>query len=369
MNPRIILTDFKASLRTWSRSKGTVFWTILFPVLLIFIFGAIFTGMDDATYTMTILDNDDTFWSQTYIDILKNIPNLKVVVIDENISDIQNYMKKNDINGLLVIENGFGDTVQKSYVDENVSKNVSLYYDPSDTTTAAYYQTIVRSSIQEFNLVIQEDPHVIGVDSFSTLEDYGFMDYFVPGIIGMSIMQLCVYGSIERNTKYRKDGILRKLLTTPITRSEWILAKMLFMLFLSFISATVIITVGVLVWGMNITINLHMIVIIIANSFLFSGLGMIIGRFVKDAETADMAGGAITFPMMFLAGTFWPLDSLDPIMQNIAHIFPLYYVNEGLRNSMIYLNFDKATFNLVIVLIFALVFFIAGVILTKWKED
>ena len=215
---------------------------------------------------------------------------------------------------------------------------------------------------------------IIGVDQISTItEDFDFIDFFIPGMIGFTIMTSCIYGSIERNTKFRKDGVLRKLLTTPITRSEWILAKMLFMLFLSFVSTLVILGVGILVWGVSLHINLFMIVfmimIIIATSFLFSGIGMIIGRFVKEEETADMAGGAITFPMMFLAGTFFSLDMMPEFMQSIARILPLYYVNEGLRNAMIYMNTDKAIFNTAIVLIFAAVFFLIGVFVTKWKED
>jgi ABC-2 type transport system permease protein len=96
---------------------------------------------------------------------------------------------------------------------------------------------------------------------------------------------------------------------------------------------------------------------------------MIIGRFVKEEETADMAAGAISFPMMFLAGTFFAVDAMPSIIQIIAHALPLFYVNEGLRNAMIYMNQTEALINGGIVLIFAAVFFIAGVILTKWKED
>ena len=96
---------------------------------------------------------------------------------------------------------------------------------------------------------------------------------------------------------------------------------------------------------------------------------MIIGRFVKDQETADMAGGAVTFPMMFLAGTFFSLDMMPEFMQLIAQVLPLYYVNEGLRNAMIYSDMDKTLYFTAFVLVFAAVFFIIGIILTKWKED
>jgi ABC-2 type transport system permease protein len=141
------------------------------------------------------------------------------------------------------------------------------------------------------------------------------------------------------------------------------------MLFLSFISTILIVFIGWLIWGVSVHVNPLMIIIIIATSFLFSGMGMLIGRFVKEEETADTAGGAISFPMMFLAGTFFPLDQMDPFLQNIAQVLPLYYVNEGLRNAMIYLKMEDALINTLFVVIFAAVFFISGVVLTKWHED
>jgi ABC-2 type transport system permease protein len=188
-------------------------------------------------------------------------------------------------------------------------------------------------------------------------------------MIGFTIMQQCIYGSIERNTKFRKDGILRKLLTTPITRTEWILSRMLFMMFLSFLTTAIITIIGILVFHMTVSITPLAIIVLIASSFLFSGMGMLIGRFVKEEETADTAGGAISFPMMFLAGTFFPLEQMPQFLQTVAHALPLYYVNEGLRNSMIYMNQNEALINTIVVIIFAAIFFIAGVVTMKWKED
>lgn len=369
MKPRIIVADFVASMKGWLRSRGTIFWAIVFPVLLILIFGAIFSNSDSQTYTINVQDLDDSTWSHTYIGMLNNISVLKVEMIpkDENIND---YIKEKDLRSALVIPEGFGDKINASFYNPNITANLSFYEDPSDQGSTSVIRSIIGSSLQESNLWLSHGRHVIGMDRVYTITNaFKYIDFFIPGMIGFTIMQLCIYGSIERNTKYRKDGILRKLLTTPITRTEWILAKMLFMLFLSFFSTAIAIIVGVLVWGVVININIWMIAIIIANSFLFSGLGMIIGRFVKEEETADTAAGAISFPMMFLAGTFFPLQQMPQFLQEFAKILPLYYVNEGLRNSMINMDFGKATFHTGIVVIFAAVFFIAGVLLTKWKED
>ncbi len=370
INFRFIAADIYSSIRQWLRSIGTVFWTLMFPVLLILIFGAIFSGAGDVNYDIIVQDLDNSSFSEKFIQILENISVLRLdtgVKDDENISE---YMHEKDITTALVIPKGFESQLQQAFVNPNITADIQFYFDPSDQSTTPVTRNIVASTLNEFNMNVTHGRRIIAMEEISTLgEEYDYIDFFVPGIIGLTIMTSCIYGSIERNTKYRKDGILRKLLTMPISRADWILSKMLFMLFLSFISTSVILLVGIIAWGLNIEINIFFLIIIVATSFLFSGMGMIISRFVKDEETADMAGGAITFPMMFLAGTFFPLDQMPGFLQTFAQILPLYYVNEALRNATIYLNIEKSLYFIAFVLVFAAIFFIIGIVVTKWKEE
>jgi ABC-2 type transport system permease protein len=369
MNLKIVGIDFLYNIRSWTRSRGTVFWSLLFPVMLIFLFGAIFSGIGEGKYSLHVQDLDNTDMSQGFIDLLNStgVLNIKNVTTDDVITE---YIKQHNIKNLIVIPQGYKNDLMRSYVDTSVTVNLTYYFDPTEQQTNQVLRSVISSVLQGLNMQISQGRTVVAMQEESTItEQFGFIDFFIPGMIGFTIMQQSIYGSIERNTKYRKDGILRKLLTTPITRSEWILAKMLFMLFLAFLSTSVAIGVGVLAFGINVNINLLTIGIIIATSFLFSGVGMIIGRFVKEEETADMAAGAISFPMMFLAGTFFAVESMPAFLQLIARALPLFYVNEGLRNAMIYMNQSEALTNAGIVLIFAAIFFIAGVVLTKWKED
>ncbi len=369
MNLKFIKTDLILGIRSWLRSKGTVFWTILFPILLIMIFGAIFSGADEAKYELVLQDLDDSIESANFTKFLEETKVFEIKKIGKNI-DIANHMKEEDISVGLQIPNGFENLIGQIKINPFLEVNLTFFHDPLDSTVSPIVRSILSGLINTYNDIITFSPSIVGMDVKSTLgEDFDFIDFFVPGMIGFTIMTSMVYGSIERNTKFRKDGILRKLLTMPVTRTEWILSKMLFMLFLSFISTFVIMAVGILVWGLNLQINIFFFIIVICTSFMFSGLGMIIGRFVKDEETADMAGGAITFPMMFLAGTFFPLDQMPEFLQSVAQVLPLYYVNEGLRNAMIYANLDKTLSFTGFVVVFALVFFIIGVFLQKWKED
>lgn len=368
----IIVASFKSDFKTFLRSKGTLFWTLAFPVMLILMFGAIFSGADNVEYDLYVIDYDNTDMSNLTISVLKETGVIKPIIVDVPQDEILSYIKENDIKRMIVIPEGYQQTIGmvQMGINEDATTNLSFYFDQSEQQTSSIVKSVISSVVINMNMNVSGGKEIIHIHDIETISgEFNFIDFFVPGMIGFTIMQTCIYGSLERNAKFRKDGILRKLQTTPITRSEWIFSKMLFQLFLSFVSALLIIVIGIGVYGMIVHINVFVIILVVATSFLFTGIGMLVGRFVKDEESAGMAGGAITFPMMFLAGTFFPLEQMPSFLQVIARIMPLYYVNEGLRNAMIYLKTGDTIFHTSIVLVFAFVFFVSGLVLTKWKED
>jgi len=368
MRPRIIGADFKAELRTLSRSKGVLFWTMLFPIMLILIFGAIFSGTNDVEYELFVQDLDDSVMSHLFLESLNGTGVIKITLIDDEVN-LDTYIKDENIKRLLVIPSDYQEIMQQAQTNPDVSVNLTFYYDQSEQSNQAV-QSILSSVVQKMNMELSGGRTIVSINGEETITgDFEFIDFFLPGMIGFTIMQTCIYGSIERNTKFRKDGILRKMLTTPITRTEWIFSKMLYQLFLSFISAILIILVGVLVYGLHVHIDVFFFILVISTSFLFTGMGMVIGRFVKDEESAGMAGGVITFPQMFLAGTFFALDQMPDFLQYVAQVLPLYYINEGFRNAMIYLKPDDTIFFTTVSAVMGVIFFIAGIVLTKWKEE
>jgi ABC-2 type transport system permease protein len=95
---------------------------------------------------------------------------------------------------------------------------------------------------------------------------------------------------------------------------------------------------------------------------------MILTRFVKEAQSAAAAANAISFPMMFLSGSFFPIELMPGFLQTFAKTLPLYYVNEGLRASMIFEDHMAALHDSAVIGIFAALVFILGIIATKWEE-
>jgi ABC-2 type transport system permease protein len=96
---------------------------------------------------------------------------------------------------------------------------------------------------------------------------------------------------------------------------------------------------------------------------------MLVGTVTKNPETAGVIGNVVTFPMMFLSGTFFPIAIMPQYLQSIAHVLPLFYIIQGLNNVMVYANYGGAIIDLAVTAVITVVFFALAVRLFKWRED
>ena len=122
------------------------------------------------------------------------------------------------------------------------------------------------------------------------------------------------------NTELRQKGVIRKLATTPITRTDWILSNILYQFTLAVISTIAMLVVSYAVFNISLQINFWLPVFIVLDVFAFVGIGMILTRFVKEAQSAAAAANAIMFPMMFLSGSFFPIEMMPGFLQELARI-------------------------------------------------
>jgi ABC-2 type transport system permease protein len=137
----------------------------------------------------------------------------------------------------------------------------------------------------------------------------------------------------------------------------------------AFISTALIIIVAILAFNVKVLPDVYSIILIFVGTMAFTGIGMIISRFVRDEDAANAAANAVTFPMFFLAGTFIPIESMPAYIQPIARALPLTYLNNGLRDTMILGDAASALNNTYIVLVIGIVFFAIGSLVTDWREE
>ncbi|MGD0057066.1 MAG: ABC transporter permease [Methanomassiliicoccales archaeon] len=360
-----IIVALKGEAKGFYRNKSTMFWTIAFPLLLILLFGAIFSASGNR-YDLYVQDLSDSQASHQFLVALNQTGSVNLKFIDKQ-ANLDQYIKDRSLSAVLIIPVNFQMTFAPGA--GNNTTQLIMRTDPSQSSSNVVF-SVVAAVANQANLVMAHGNNVITMGRADiTSSGFKYIDFFIPGVIALTTMTTTIFWMVSVMTRYRNNGIFKKLTTTPITRMEWLTSQILWQLFVVFLSIAVIMIVGMLAFNTHMTLNLVAIVTIVLSSALFSSMGMIIARFIKEEEAASAAANAITFPMMFLAGIFFPLSMFPSWLGAIANVLPLTYVGNALRDSMVYGNIGSATNNMLVVAGFAIVFFIAGIIFSKWRTE
>ena len=378
MSPRVIGANLAVSLKTFSREKSAMFFTIAFPIILILVFGTIFLNQDNASFDLHVQDLDQTNSSAQLVKALELNGKVKITAVDPAI-DPTRYAKDRKVSLVLVIPRGYekalarrlglmGGIPNAAFRDPNASVTVTYIYDASASSTSTKTQ-LLQAGLAVVNQGLSgQPPFIRAVETSILAKKYRFIEFFVPGIIAMSVMTSSLSGAVTMNAELRQKGVIRKLSTTPITRTDWILSNILYQFVLAVISTAAILVVSYAVFSVRLQINAWLIVFLVLEVFAFGGIGMILTRVANEAESAAAAANFIMFPMMFLAGSFFPIEMMPAFLQTIARILPLYYVNEGLRASMVSVDNTAALRYAAMIGVFAAAVFVVGTTTTKWEE-
>ena len=368
MNLRVA-ASLVVSIKIFYREKTTMFFTTTFPILLILVFGTIFVDQDKVNFDLCLQDLDKTETSAEIAKALALTGKFKIIEVDPAI-DATQYAKDNKVNLVLVIPKDY----ERSYTqylqfdDPNAFVTMKYVYDPSSSSVVTKMQ-ILDMVFARMNQGLSGKPSLVRTAEISIhTRKYRFIDFFIPGIIAMAVMTASLFGTVNVNTELRQKGIIRKLSTTPITRTDWILSNILYQFVLAVISTTAMLLVSYAVFDVKLQINAWLPLFIALDVFTFVGIGMILTRIVKEAQGAAAAANAIIFPMMFLSGSFVPLEMMPRYLQTFAKALPLYYVNEGLRASMVFRDNVSALSYSAIIGTFAAMVFILGIKATRWEE-
>jgi ABC-2 type transport system permease protein len=368
-----VVIDLKASLKSFWRDKSTIFWTLAFPTVLILLFGAIFSQSsikyDLYLQNQDVIDGTVSYWSKNLVDILNSTNAFNIQTVDASVNGTD-YALTNRLSSLLIIPYGFNDSANMAvFTHGATTANITLVYDQS-TSSAPIVQSVVLSIVDKLNFQLSNGIDYLGVEGLTIApKRFGFIDFFIPGVIGMTAMTTSIFTAVSISARYKQNGIFHKLATTPLKRYEWILSRTIYNVLISYLGMAVMILMGMLIFNLKMTLDAISLLMVAMASLLFTGIGMIIARFVKDPDGADAAANVITFPMMFLSGTFFQLSQMPQFLQTIAQVLPLTYVSEGLRAAMIFGQTQQALQNTALITVLGIASIVVGSLITKWEED
>jgi ABC-2 type transport system permease protein len=357
-----IYSDFKVFSRGYLRNKFGLFFGLVFPVILILIFGAIFAGGTSGTIYVYVQNEDSGTVSTPYLEAINQTNTLQVITVNIT-GSFTDYLSKNSIQNGMVIPANFSASYQAGQ-----PVNVTIYDNPSASTSGTVFQ-IVDAVTTQFNLQRFQGHTVISINQSTVGAQNKYIDFLVPGLIGFSILTSPMFSLVNISSEYKKTKLFKQLSLTPLTKMEWLISKMLWYIVLTIAGFLLMVAVGIFAFNANITLTVGLIPFLILGPMLFASLGMLVGTVTKNPETAGVIGNIVTFPMMFLSGTFFPIAFMPTYLQTFAHVLPLFYVTDGLNNVMVYNNISGALFDVAVLGIITVVIFVLAVKLFKWRED
>ncbi len=321
-----------ANIRSYVRDRAALFWTLAFPLIFIFMFGFIFQGGGESSLSLAWVDKDGSSAAGVLRGAFEAQAGTELTVTDEG--DALEQMRQGNVDAVIEVPAGYGAAVEAAATGSGAPTRVVVYTDPSRQNLVASVYQSVGAVLGVVNLG-GRPPLVIPQPETLQTENLNFISYFVPSMLGLSVMQVGIFAAIPLVAD-REKLILKRLAATPLRRWQLVGSNVLMRLLIALIQAVIIVGVGVVVFDVAITGPFPLsVVFIVLGAVAFLALGYVVASFASTEDAANGMTSVIQFPMMFLSGTFFPIDQMPDPLQAVARAIPLTYLSDALRQVMV----------------------------------
>jgi ABC-2 type transport system permease protein len=161
--------------------------------------------------------------------------------------------------------------------------------------------------------------------------EVNFVQFYTPGIAVFAVAISCYQGLIILVANLRDQGILKRVRGTPLPPWVYITALLSSAIIAGVMSVVLMFVVAVPAFGFHIYPKLlpAALVTLLLGGAAISAIALVISGFVDRPESAQPIAGLTFFPILFVSGVFYPLETAPQWLQTVAHIFPLSHLAQG----------------------------------------
>jgi ABC-2 type transport system permease protein len=304
------------------RDRTAVFFTILFPLMFLVIFGGIFKDQTIAKSTVLQIGP---------VAVLDQLP----PDAQEELSKVLEVTRTDDRAGAL-------EKVRKGDAEaaiEQQGNTVVLHYSAADQVKAGTIRGIVESLVQQGNLAaagvstpaLSMDVQQVEDESLKTIQ------YITPGLLGWAVAVGAMFGAALTLVTWRQKKLLRRLRLSPVNTFTVIGARVGVSIGVALAQTAIFITIALLPYfGLRLSDYWWMAIpLVVAGTLAFMSLGLLAGAWAKTPEAASAIANLIVLPMAFLSGSFFPIDAAPAWLRTLSNVFPLKHLNEAMLDVMV----------------------------------
>lgn len=325
-----VATLFRINTRRFFRDKLAIFFSIVFPLIFLFVFGSLNSGGGDVSFRVALVNESETSFATEFV---KNAKDSKILKIDPDVTTLsaaKEKMTQSQLDATIVLPDDFGKVKEGSRYP---SGEAQIVYTANNQQSATALSSILDAQFKGINaqFVQNETPFSVRSEQLNERSLSPF-DYTFAGLLGFAIIGMGIFGPVNVFPELKKMGILRRLSTTPLRVWQYFLATMIGQAVIGLLSLAIMFVVAVAMFDLNVVGNyLELILFLVLGIICILGIGLALGGWAKNERQAAPLSNIIVFPMMFLSGTFFPRFLMPEWLQTISEFLPLTPVIDGIR--------------------------------------
>jgi ABC-2 type transport system permease protein len=322
-----LLAITRASLKATFRSPQSVFFSLFFPIVLIWIFGSL-GGNGQPSVSVAMEKGTDT--SNFIYRELRYNPVLRFA--DPAKKDIEDELMKGRITAVIGISRQTDSLQPAAY-------RIHLRSSSASQRDLGLLRAILTERIAHMDSLVYRSRPSVAVVTASVTEGgrkYRMIDFFLPGMIGFSLIGAAVFSIAFSFYSLRETLVLKRMYSTPVKRLYIILGESLAKVIFQLTTVVVLIAFGRYVFNFTLANGMATFFSMLFLSFLallvFMGFGFFITGIARNQNVIPIYANLFMFPQYFLSGTFFSKSALPDFLQPIIKFLPLTALNDAMRN-------------------------------------
>ena len=192
-----------------------------------------------------------------------------------------------------------------------------------------------------------------------------FITFLAPGLIAMQVIQQAFSHSSSSFMISKIQGNIVDLLYAPLSATEVTISVSLAAVTRSFMIAAISVIVFYFIIDVQIKHFFMLILFTFLSSFILGNVGIIAGLWSEKFDHMASATNFVIVPLSFLSGTFYSIERLPSILQNISKINPFFYIIDGFRYGFLGTSDGSIKFGLFYLTILSFIIWLVAYILFK----
>ncbi len=386
MNITYILKDsyhiMQKDLLALRRNRESVAALIILPIAFLLLFGYIFpSATTEQHMPMGIVNLDNGQASSALVTQIENMnknSGSMNIINYSSVEEAKTQIDRGNVYGTFIIPPGFSNNLTNGK-----SGNLIVYVDNSNPQLSSSVESAASNTITALN-GMQAEINVVKMGSttvnaqsivFPFTQNIettipgksNYFNFLAPGLMIMIVMITVMTGIPEAISKEREMGTFDGMLSAPINQISIILGYTASLCVKGFAQVILVLAIAIIFFGVTIQGSILLaFFLLLLGIFSFVGIGILAVSSSKNQATGTTIVNLIMFPMMFLAGIFFPIQQMPWFMQDISKIIPLTYAADAMRKVMLLnANISDVIIQILILVAFGIVTMSLAVILFR----